>query len=443
MSPVRDDSDIEQLLRDAFTGRAASVDHGPAWRPPHTAEAEHRRRRAARLRHKAVLMPLAAAAAVLAVALAISSTGSAHRQQPATVAPMASHTRTATSSASPSPSATTPAVTAAVCRTSLPEPWQTALASGTTTAGGASAVPLSVSADGEVLISRDFGSSRDVALLSPGGSAQSIYTVPEPDENQVTDGLVEGYRALVVVSRLPRDANGVLETVVRVVVVDLRSGTQTVVATNSLGEISRGGRTIDGATLYRGHVYYDVRQNYTSRRSAVHDYDIATGSDHVVAHAAGGGPGSGPALAPFGVVWSRQTMQVGVSRPLPGPVARAMSADGARASLVTDGTAYAWNRTGRQVGYWTAGMTVPDYFDPRSEGGVESLVGAFVVLSGGSGAAQSSLLDARTAAIAPLPGIQPYSMGSGSVLASYALGGSKENTAVVALDTAHLPDLRC
>ena len=393
-----------------------------------------------------VLMPLAAAAAVTAVALTVTLAGGRTDQHPATQAPTSgAHTSSARgpSTTAPTPSTTsrTP-VPGPACRTGLPAAWRAAVADGTTTAGAASAFPLFVTNDGRVLISRDFGTSRDVALLTPGGSAQRIYSVPAPDQNQVLDGVVEGNRALIVVSRLPRNSNGVLQTVDRIVVLDLRTGGQTVVASNGKHNFVTGGRTIDGATLYRGRVYYDVRKSYVSNKSAIHEYDVAAGTDRVIATAGGDGPGAGPALTRQGVVWSKQTMQLGVPRALPAPVADAAQGSRAASSLASDGTAYAWLSGRRELGYWAPSMSAPEYLRIPGLSGVDAVSGSFVIVDG-AGKAPSLLLDARSHAVAPLAGVQPYALSAGSLVAAYDFAGSKEAFTVVALDTSHLPALRC
>lgn len=414
-------NDLETLLRDTLSARAETITRGPNWQP---AQPRQRRRR--------WVAPLIAAAAVLAVAGTVVAIHASSGRQRAT------HP---SGTPSPTPTSSAPSLTA-MCTTSLPSVWRTRLADGTGTFGAESAYPLAAGADGAVLVTRDFGTARDVVLVARDGSVRRIYSVPAPDQNQVLDGALDGNYALIDVSRLPRNSNGVLQTVIQVVLVDLHTGKQTVVARAD----ASGGRTIDGATLYDGRVYYDVRPKYVSRRSAIHVYDIAHRSDRVVATALGNGPGEAPTLMPQGVVWSRATMQLGAARQLPGPVARAINGDPLRTHLATDGTAYAWIPGPRELAWWAPSLKAPRVF--VLPGGASSLtptVAGPLVLYTPDTAQQEEysqyMLDARTGASTVLPHVDMSAVSGGGVFAGDRRTSGA--TAVVRLDSATLPELRC
>jgi hypothetical protein len=334
-----------------------------------------------------------------------------------------------------------------MCSTSLPATWRTALADGTGTVGAAAAYPLAVGGDGAVLVTRDFGTSRDVALVARDGSVRRIYTVPAPDQNQVLDGVVERHWALIDVSRLPRHSNGVLQTVVIVVVVDLDSGKHTVIASTTDGDVTKGLRTIDGATLYDGRVYYDVRAKYVSRRSAIHRYDIATKSDRVIATTLdSNGTGEAPKLTAQGVIWSPATMQLGVARPLPGPVAKAINGDPVRTHLATDGTSYAWIPGPRELAWWAPSVKSPRVFVlPEGASSLTPTVAGPLVMYTPAGDDQNGsvphIFDARSGATALLPHVEMYAVSGDGVFAGFQTAGGA--TSVVRLDAAKLPELRC
>lgn len=420
MTNTRDDRDLERLLRTTMQTAANSVEDGPHWAPAGELPVRHGRRRWAG--------PLLAAAAVAAVAttVVVAAHGpDRHRGAPAA-------TPTAHSTATPTSPAPAPATTA--CQAKLPLTWRAALTAGTTRAGAASAFPLALLPDGRMLVSRDFGNGRDVALLSPSGSAQSVYTVPQPDLNTVTGATVAGRWAVVPVLREPRDSNGVDPTVVRVVVLDLRTGKSRTIASVREGQYREATHVIDGATLAGGSVYYDVRPQYAKSVGTVHRYDIAAGHDSTVAVARIGSQ-QGPRLLAGGVSWGDDGIDV--PRPLPDPVVAAAQ------TAVTDGYSYAW-RDGHQRVSWVDGPRSAA-FAVRGHGAVSIIAVAGPIVFFGDQDVPVRALDARSGAVVALPGMQPYAVAGDGVLAAYAFADSLKQspTEVVRLDTAALPELHC
>lgn len=406
-------ADLETLLRDTLAARAETITHGPNWQSP----------QASARRHRQWVAPLIAAAVVVSVAATVVAIETASHTHPAT------HP-----TGTPSPTPVTKS-----CVTSLPTSWRSALSRGTTTAAANTAFPLDVTSNGSVLVSRDFGNSRDVALVSATGVARRVYSIPSPDQYQVLRATVAGSFALIPVSRLPRAANGVIPVVIRIVLVNVQTGAARTVTAVGARDYKAGANTIDGATMSDGHVYYDVRAHFASQAAAIHDYDIATHTDRVIATS----PvevALGPALQARGVVWAPPYVGgVGVARPLPNEV------DKSTDSLVGDDSSYAWIGPGHRIAYWAPGMGVAKEF--RIAGATPtSLVtaaGPFVLYE--TNATGVRVLDTRSGAIVTAPAVEPFATSRHGVIAGYALtgGGKVRPTALVRLDTSKLPELHC
>ena len=185
-----------------------------------------------------------------------------------------SHKRPADPTPTPTPA---PATT---CTTTLPSAWNGAM-SGRGLSLGASAMPLAVAANGDVLAARDFGHVRDVVLVPAGGAPRTIFTVPSPDQNMVENASIEGKWAVMPVVREPRNSNGVLPEVVEVDLVDIDTRAVRTLVRVSADDITNGAVTIDSAVIGGGHVYWDVRQKYVDTVRRIEDYDIASNTTSV------------------------------------------------------------------------------------------------------------------------------------------------------------------
>jgi hypothetical protein len=428
MTTMRDDQDLERLLRDTLAARAETVTSGPAWAP--IVDAPHRPHR--------WLAPLIAAAVVVAVAVGVI-----------VVERSSHHTNAVHPSPSPSPSITGPVQQS--CLTTLPAAWRTAIAGGTTTARATSVRPLDVAADGTVLVARDFGTSRDVALLSPTGQARRIYTVPSPDRDDVEHGVLAGRWALVPVMHAPRGANGVDPTVVRVMLIDTKSGSTRTLATASDGERASGD-VIAGATMFNGRVYYDHRPTYPSKHRVIHEYDIATRVDRVVASGAVGSP----QVYGRGVGWGDTGVDTTVSRALPAPVEHDTEKPRAANELTTDGTAFAWIDASNRIAWFGAGSTAPTRTDLHASGQVDVIAVAGPIVLFVEDGNVVHALDARTGASTLLPtlqsGLDDQGLSRGGFVVGETVTGEVPSgggappvpsTALIRLDVTKLPELKC
>jgi hypothetical protein len=432
MTTMRDDRDLEQLLRETLATRAGTVDRGPSWRGSDEAPRKPHR----------WLAPLIAAAIVLAVAGGvIAIEHSSGPTQPTHPTPVQSLIPSPTATPTPSPTDTVQRA----CRTTLPAEWETAIKDGTITAGALSAMPLSVGADGSVLVARDFGSSRDVAVVSPDGKPRRIYSIASPDQNQVEDGVLEGHWALVPVIRLPRGANGVDPTVVRLVLVNTTSLATRTLATATDADVQHGRNVVDGATMFNGRVYYDFRPVYGKSAGVVHEYDIATGADRIIAS----GKVGAPHLYGRGVGWTDSGLDTPIARALPAPVDRDTDSLRAANELTTDGTAFAWMDSPHRIAWFGAGSTQPTRIvvPDKDQVDVVQVVGPIVLFEGDGTGLQ--VLDARTGATAVVSqlgsGLQPYGLARDGVYAGYTFSGSFKTspTEVVRIDVTKLPELHC
>lgn len=377
-------------------------------------------------------------AAVVTAVLAVVGTAVALRTNSHHRSPAATQTPT---TRTPVP----PTLRRATCTAALPTAWRSALTVGTSRYGASAALPLAVSPDGAtMLIARDFGTARDVALVRDG-VAKSIYSVPQPDENQVENASLDDTYAVIDLDRSPRNSNGVIPEAGRVLLITLSNGSikqldRADYTTTSTGE---QGRTIDGSLLWNGHVYWDIRKTYTAATTTIRDYDIATGKTTVA------GPGGGwiPRLLADGVTFDPQgSGAIAVPRALPRPVAAATA--GRRKFIVTDGQAYAWTTAANQLAWWAPGQTrvttfaLPAYADPQTE----AVAGRYLMLDDSRNATGHRLvLDARTGAIAIVPGLQPYILSARGVFVGYEFAGAFKTSATVAtrVDTTTLPELSC
>lgn len=407
---------------------------------------------------------LLAAAVALIVAIAGAIVGirqlSGHDTPPATpnsVAPTSTLTSTPTSaptrpSASPSTSKS-PAATDVplACKATLPNAWRAALGSAPSAEGAQSATAMQVLPNGDVLVARDFGQGqpRDVAIISPGKAPRSIFTVPDPQLLDVQSAAISGNWLMVSVGERPRPRKGTIPgdspmpNVVHLYVIDLRSGDQKQIASTTLLDGSKGGRTINLAVVLDGKVYWDVRSHYGSRTGVIKAYDLATGAtntaysgamDYLIASAAG--------------IGATDSTHVYVHAALP-PIVRDNLSARYPLSIATDGTAHAWEVLPHELAWWKPGLARPRYLhvtQPFGQGGF-IVSGRYVV--GGLIVDMTTGAEARYTAASPVPAPMS-SYGTTVAGAEYVGGGHFQDgywldpqAELTQFDTGALPDLRC
>jgi len=362
-----------------------------------------------------------------------------------------SHKRAANPTPTPTPA---PATT---CTTTLPSAWNDAM-SGRGLSLGASAMPLAVAANGDVLAARDFGHVRDVVLVPAGGAPRTIFTVPSPDQNMVENASIEGKWAVMPVVREPRNSNGVLPEVVEVDLVDIDTRAVRTLVRVSADDITNGAVTIDSAVIGGGHVYWDVRQKYVDTVRRIEDYDIASNTTSVDPNSVT--PNQRAVGGPVVTGWSvRYPTEHGgwVSTELirpPDVVGRRLQkvestgVTTANRTLVSDGSSYAWVEPNGRIGWWAPGQTsTASYTVKVAAQHLASLyatlvvAGPFVFFAGDVG---NYLLDGRTGAVALMPA-PVYLVGSHGIVATYSFIGQVKNSAnqVLRIDTTALPGLHC
>jgi hypothetical protein len=311
-------------------------------------------------------------------------------------------------------------------------------------------MPLAVSPDGSaMLVARDYGSRRDVALVRGDAPARSIYSVPQPDQNQVVDASMDGGHAALDLDRLPRNANGVIPTARKVLLIDLSNGAIKQLDGVSDAEIAGAveHKTINGSLLWNGHVYWNVKKTFASATSTIKDYDLATGETSVAGQGVGQAGSGAPTLLPTGVAFNYpQSQSVAVPRTVPADLPAAATADVNR--LVTDGTAYAWVTKDHKVMSW--GPERNAITTVRLPRGVlpslQAVGGGFVFFADEADVRQRNfVLDVRTGAVAALAEMQPFGYSATGVVVGYRfVGAVKESaTAAARLDTRKLPELTC
>lgn len=416
---MKTDADLEALLRETFIVRTAEVTESPGVVLP---VRSHQLRR---------WLPAIAAAVVIAVAAGvIVGSRLTHKHAPAHPTPR------------PTPS---PANIVKSCTTTLPAAWTSALDHGASRYGATSATPIGLSADGhQLLVARDYGTARDVAIVTASGAAKRIYQVPDPNMNQVMNGSIEGNYAALDLQREPRNANGVIPTDLAVVLIDLRTGKPRNLDTVSEAELSRAGRTIDGSTMVDGQVYWDVHPTFANRTGVINDYDVATNRTRILYRGAVGPP----VVTALGVTIGWGIDHLIVPNHLPPPVQGALAAGAQRASLSTDGSAYAWI-VGRRIGWWAPGAphTTEITFPSGEQPDIDAVAGDFVFYSNMNSLVVPGgrVLDVHTGATASVGNVIAYGLARNHVLVGYhfVAGFKSSPTEPVRIDTSRLPALRC
>lgn len=434
--------DLETRIRDTLRERHDDITTAPAL---DLALQDRRRPR--------WIAGVAAAAAVAAVAVVITVLPSAHHAPPAGRGSPSPRITSPNPSPSPSP------VVPQSCRTTLPRAWQQAFVGGQLDLGGIGAAPSSVTADGTIVAVRDGGftpgSPRDVLLLRPGKPAQPVYQVPDPDQLVVQSADLVGDKLVVALMESGRPPRGEepgdspLPNIRKLVVVDLRTGQQHVVASMS-GPNDRP--FIDASIVLDGRVYWDERASFTSDRGVIKSYGLHAGdvrseySGKVIEFAT---------YSPAGI---GDGTDVYVRATLPAPVAAGL--DSKHPLLVTtDGSAYAWQIGAHEIGWWAPGQSRPSYVRVPEKLD-DNYAGELVVSGHFVFTVNGTMIDVRTGAEAPIAGgkiptgkfFDPAATAGGGIVAgANSVGeGHFQNgywedpqPRVLRVNTAHLPDLHC
>jgi hypothetical protein len=399
---------LEDMLRQTLAEAAATVTSGPTWSEDAATSFVVRPTRTVR-RRLSWAAPLAAAAtvALLVVGLLVAQHHRPHVAPPATNSPTSSQTH------SPSPTTSTPGSNAPrAVAVALPSEWKDALSQPGQDFGALDAIPLSVAADGTVVLYLDFGPDwgrpRQVALLRPGTSApEVVYTVDDPDSYKVTLGALYGRQLVVGTSLGGRSPQGTvpgsspMPNVHQLLVIDLDTGAKTTIASTTPGK----GLQIDEAAVFGDTVYWVSRPTYAATEVTYHGYNLVS---HKSKKLAWGGLGQDPTLTPLGIysfvgsggVANAELPHTGVRRELDRVIPHTQDS---RVSLVTDGKNYAWLQDSRTVAWWSPGKSERLFqLTPRTAGSPAPLLvvsGPLVFI----GDNPWRVLDTRTGAIAKLP----------------------------------------
>jgi hypothetical protein len=298
------------------------------------------------------------------------------------------------------------------CEAAVPTAWQRAIDGSAVSTGGASNVPAAVGRGGEVAVVRDGGNARDLLLVGADKSVADIYSVPDPDQNDVGFSAMDDRWVVVGVQRAPRGANGIVPPLFRIDVVDRQGGAERTVAQSSEEDLDSGGATIDSVALFGGKVYWITHDSYTADTGTIRSYDLNTG---VVAEMASGAMRNVRTTA-AGLAWAVASGDNGtraelkIPDQLPPPVAGALGAGQDQMTLATDGTAYAWftgtEQGGTGVAWWspTEGLVriAREVPDGKNQVAPLYVVGPYVVLnrgrSDGTFDTLSTVIDTRSGA---------------------------------------------
>ncbi len=286
-------------------------------------------------------------------------------------------------------------VTRTSCVTAVPADWQKVIDDSAVTTGGRSNVPGAVGRRGEMTVARDDGDSRDLLLIGADKAVSKIYSVPEPSQNRVRAAAMDDRWVVVGVERAPRDANGVIPTLVRIDVLDRQGGSPRTVVHAAEDDVATGGKTIDSFALFGGKVYWITRDTYSGDTGTIRSYDLNTGVVTDVASGPMRNVRSTAAGLSWEVAWDPNTgtrIELKIPDALPPPVAGAVGTGRDQLTLTTDGNAYAWftatDRGESGLSYWspksghvriTGNMPPPWKFQPVPL----YVVGPYVVIGEG------------------------------------------------------------
>jgi hypothetical protein len=424
---MKTDTELEALLRATLAEHADTIRDARPWRAP---------ARPPRLSRR-WLPVLAAAAAVLAVVAGV----------------LVAVRLTRTHHSAPRPAVPT------VCVTSLPGSWRDVLSHGVLDAGGRSAAPLSVTADGSVIATRDGGAypgdGTQIVRLRPGSEPKVLYALPDPDGYDAQKAFLVDHWLFVALHQHARPQKHTIPgsspvDVAAVIVVDVDTG-----HARTLAARSHNGLTINSLAVFGGKAYWDERAAYAARKGVVKSFDPRTGRTATVYR----GRVSWLEATGAGVVFFDDRDHLLAAADPPAPVARVMTSF-TRHYLASDGSAYAWLASRKIIGWWAPGYATPIYHRfahplDTDRGALNLLVAGRFVLT-----EDERVIDAVNGAAArlSLPGIhlgqsiKLYMSGAG-VVAGIAQTQRKGHwidgywadaaTAVIRVDTRALPALTC
>lgn len=400
-------TDLEDLVRSTLAGRAALVTDGPEW--------------AARPAHHRVNRWLVAAAAAAVV-------GTAGAALVATQVLRHRGTEAAAGSVRPT------------CTTALPRAWKQALGRPAWQVEGMDAWPAASAKDGTVVAEAlDGRRAEHFVRLGTDGRPTPLLTVPRTAHRTVSGVDTDG-RYAVVNLVTGTDANVPAGDVL---LIDSRTGTRT----HLLPHVpAPKGYVVAwrGAVIQAGTVYWGMTEPAKQpHHGIVVGYDIARRSYRVLAHL-----NAMPLVLrdPRGVHWQGGLVP---AKDVPSGVPAAPRTMDWRQSVVSDGTAYAWqgptDGPDSQVVFWLHGKDERHWRVVRSQrqgNFIASTVSGPFVFGAFSYGGKPYVLDMRTGAMATL--------GSAHVDGAEAVGsrvfvdvqaGRPVNT--VSIDISTLPELRC
>lgn len=397
---------------------------------------------------------IGAAAALMVVVVACSPTEES-----------GSASSTSTPTAESSTTVPKPPVERTSCEAAFPATWQQAIDASAVDTGGVSTVPLAVGAEGDVVAVRDNGDTRDVLMINADKSVREIYPVPEPNRNNVGFAAMDDSWLVIGVDRIPRNSNGVLPGLIRVDVMDRKSGAVRMVAEQSEADYGAGANSLDSVALFDGKVYWITRETYAGKTGTLRSFDPVTGTTADVQT----GTMSSLRATPAGLVWDVESGDTGrrfeVKIPaagLPAPVDEAVGTGRDRVGLATDGTAYAWltgfDRDAAGVAWWSADQGLV-----RVQGDIVHMsdfpspvyvVGPYVFVSQGRGAdhppeSYATVIDTRSGAVTGVPvsgqGMVDHLWGAdgGTVALTLWAGTGKGDSKVGLVRSDALPELYC
>ncbi|OBA96198.1 hypothetical protein A5662_18220 [Mycobacteriaceae bacterium 1482268.1] len=349
-------------------------------------------------------------------------------------------------------------VTRPSCVTEVPASWQAAIEDSAVDTGGVSNVPLAVGRRGEVAVARDNGDTRDLLVVAADKSVAEVYPVPEPDKNRIGPVAIDDRWVVVGVAHAPRDANGVLPTLIRIDVVDRQGGAIRNVAESTAEDQTAGGKTIDSVALFGGKVYWITRDTYAGDTGTIRSFDLNTGAVTDVASGEMRNVRATAAGLSWEVAWDQNAgtrTELKIPDALPPPVAGAVGTGRDQLTLATDGNVYAWlTESGGDtegLAYWSPGaglVRITGNIPPVDKHQMTPVyvVGPYVLLGTGrpdnSGETNTTVIDTRSGALVYLaPTVGGADGGTIAVGLGATMKALPTSVGVVRVDA--LPRLSC
>jgi hypothetical protein len=431
-------TDLDVLLRETLSARAATISAGPAWEPSADAAAEvlelipplpqRRPRRAAPI---AVFL---AAAVIIAVVVGVV-VGTRHGQAP----------NRAATSASPGP---VPTITRSACRTTLSTTWRHAASAASTPIRDGNALESpqfwGTTSDGEAVV--EYGQVGEdgphllvdhVGLLAPGST--ELHELARVSSTSGGLGLTVAIDQDLIVIAVEEGKNST-DWYSRILAVDARTGEVRTVANVPKGAHEQ----ITGAAYpLAGNVYWQTTTGKGPDGYRIRELGMTTGRRSVAARGVFDLESSAAGLA-----WSLTPWRLDRPSAMP-PAVRAHVDELSYDSFVTDGTSYAWQSSDGAIEWWSpsAGrvVRVPHLlarpFSRSEPGSVFAVAGPVVTYQPPHSSAQR-VLDMRTGATAPISS-QASERGRFGQLVGDPLAGSAFSGRLMRLDVSGLPALRC